>query len=63
MFIMRDNRYNAENKGKESSDTQVIRYDRPVVVMATNRNTVNVLALSTKERPYDAMYPLVIEKV
>ena len=62
MFIMRDNRYNAENKGKESSDTQVIRYDRPVVVMATNRNTVNVLALSTKERPYDAMYPLVIEK-
>ena len=43
VFIMRDNGYDAENKHKEIPDTQVIRYDRPVVVMATSKNTVNVL--------------------
>lgn len=62
VFIMRDNGYDAENKHKEVPDTQVIRYDRPVVVMATSRSTVNVLPLSTKIRPFDTLYPVVIEQ-
>lgn len=61
VFMLQDDEF--KNKYKESTNTKVIHYNRPCIVISVNKSTVNILAMTTKDRSdFDLIYPIMIEE-
>ena len=61
VFMIQDDEF--KNKYKETVNSNVIHYNRPAVVISVNKRTVNILAMTTKDRDmYDLTYPIMIEE-